>query len=314
MENSPSSNVVTAASCSLISRTNSEPLIGTAPQAEQWYILEHPQNFGRKALEESELPESLRNHLIAQTKGLSEARVQLVKRDGSNSSDNISFFIGVTTAERPHLYEFHLSNYLEVLDLDIQKILFNPADYAKFVRTEPLFLVCTNGKRDPCCAKHGLSVYSAISDLAPASTWQTSHVGGHRFAANLVCFPHGLFYGRLNEADAQTVIETYGREEFLLERYRGRSCFPGEVQAAEYYLHAQTGDNAIHSYSLDRVHIIREHLWEILFFDASSSKKHRLVIAGVPSKFEILQSCRESERIAVMQYQLEAYQELGSGG
>jgi hypothetical protein len=49
-----------------------------------------------------------------------------------------------------------------------------------------------------------------------------------------------------------------------------------------------------------------------LFLETFGHKKHQLVIAGHPSEFEILQSCRDLERSQVMQFHLETYQALGS--
>ena len=37
------------------------------------------------------------------------------------------------------------------------------------------------------------------------------HVGGHRFAANLVLLPHGLYYGPVAGASAEAAITAYER-------------------------------------------------------------------------------------------------------
>jgi hypothetical protein len=310
VENFPSLDNATY--CSSISRSNEEQLFGTATQAETWLILEHPQVFGPSAVQDSNLPEAVKAHLTSAVKTLPGARVQLIKREDSPYPRMISFFVGVTTGVRPRFYEFQLSDYAELLELDLQKIPANLDGYTNYLRAQPLYLVCTNGKRDPCCAKLGISFYTSLSNKEPDATWQTSHVGGHRFAANLVCFPHGLFYGRLGEDDAQKILETYPRGELLTEKYRGRSCFPGAAQAAEYFLHVQTGIKAIDAYSLESLKTAGENRWEVLFLETFGYKKHQLVIAGHPSEFEILQSCRDLERSQVMQFNLETYQALGS--
>ena len=74
----------------------------------------------------------------------------------------------------------------------------------------PLFLVCTHGKHDPCCARYGRPLYEALRDeLEPDRVWQVSHVGGDRFAGNLVCLPEGLYYGRVDRETAGSVLDEH---------------------------------------------------------------------------------------------------------
>ncbi len=56
--------------------------------------------------------------------------------------------------------------------------------------TSPLLLVCAHGRRDACCAKLGTPVYESLSPhVDPGLLWQSSHHGGHRFAANVLVAP-----------------------------------------------------------------------------------------------------------------------------
>ena len=59
-------------------------------------------------------------------------------------------------------------------------------------------------------------------------------MGGHRFAANLVILPHGLYYGPVSVALAATAIDAYQRGAIVPERYRGRAGQPRAAQEAEY--------------------------------------------------------------------------------
>jgi hypothetical protein len=59
-------------------------------------------------------------------------------------------------------------------------------------------------------------------------------VGGHRFAANLVMLPHGLYYGPVGLDAAAAAIDAYQRGEVLPDRYRGRAGQPRAVQEVEY--------------------------------------------------------------------------------
>jgi hypothetical protein len=104
-----------------------------------------------------------------------------------------------------------------------------------------LFLICTHGRRDPCCAERGRPVAAAVASAFPEETWESSHIGGDRFAGNLVAFPHGLYLGRLDDETAPRVARAYVGGEITLAHHRGRSCFAMDVQAAEHTLRVERG-------------------------------------------------------------------------
>jgi hypothetical protein len=105
-----------------------------------------------------------------------------------------------------------------------------------------MFLVCTHGKRDRCCALHGRPLYDALRDETDAGrVWQSTHVGGDRFAGNVVVLPHGLYYGRVAPGDAGQLLAATAAGTVDLEHYRGRSAYPFRVQAAEQALREATG-------------------------------------------------------------------------
>ena len=62
----------------------------------------------------------------------------------------------------------------------------------------PVLLVCTNGRRDVCCAVRGRPVALDAAALAPGRVWEASHTGGHRFAPTGVLLPHGATLARLD--------------------------------------------------------------------------------------------------------------------
>ena len=106
---------------------------------------------------------------------------------------------------------------------------------------EPVFLVCTHGKRSACCAQFGAPLAQALATRHPGQVWESTHVGGHRFAANLVILPHGLYYGPVGVAAATAAISAYQRGTVAPGRYRGRAGQPKPVQEAEYARLAEAG-------------------------------------------------------------------------
>jgi hypothetical protein len=101
---------------------------------------------------------------------------------------------------------------------------------------EPLYLVCAHGRRDACCARFGVPLARELAGHYPDQVWETTHVGGHRYAANLVILPHGLYYGPVEAGAALRAIGAYERGEVSPERYRGRAGQPRPAQEAEHAL------------------------------------------------------------------------------
>ena len=98
-----------------------------------------------------------------------------------------------------------------------------------------LHLVCTNGRHDPCCADLGRPVVRALVDSGVDDVWESSHVGGDRFAANIVLLPDGVYYGRVGPDDAADLLAAHRAGTLSLDRFRGRSHLPPLVQAADLF-------------------------------------------------------------------------------
>lgn len=193
----------------------------TAPQTSRaWLLIEHQGPWPAEAVQASfggSLGEFVRE---ADSLGV---RVQLIRRPGRRvpaCARNI--FAGWTPGESPWLRHRQVRDD-ETLDLPV-------ADLAAGLETgfgkpaeQPLFLVCTHGRRDVCCARYGGPLASALAATYPVQVWETTHVDGHRFAANLVLLPHGLYYGPVDLATATAAITAYERGEVLQDRYRGRA-------------------------------------------------------------------------------------------
>jgi hypothetical protein len=99
---------------------------------------------------------------------------------------------------------------------------------------EPLtgqhIFVCTHGRRDVRCGECGLPLVAAFQaalaerNLSETVTvWQTSHVGGHKFAGNILIYPGGDWYGYVTPADVPRLIEQHLLAgEVITELWRGR--------------------------------------------------------------------------------------------
>jgi hypothetical protein len=105
--------------------------------------------------------------------------------------------------------------------------------------------VCTNGRHDQCCANLGRPVIRALDAAGTPDVWESSHIGGDRFAANIVCLPSGVYFGRVPPEGAAALLAGLASGLVDLDHYRGRSCYPPLVQAAEAYARAHHGERRL---------------------------------------------------------------------
>ncbi len=226
--------------CAEVSQKLNEPLYGQALQAGVWFLLEHNGPWGAKATAENDLPAPVQEWLDGWVTAVPHSRVQFIRQLPDRQ---LTLFIAVVDKIEPRLYRFNVERYEDLLTLDVAGVLAGEAAFAANRWSSPLFLVCTNGKRDRCCAKFGAEVYRHLQTLVGRAVWQTTHMGGHRFAPNVLTFPDGTFYSRL-PAEREALADFVGiirGGKVALPHYRGRSCYSEVEQAADYYLRRETG-------------------------------------------------------------------------
>lgn len=294
--------------CCLVSKASGEQLYGTATSVKTWLLLEYPYPWGAKAFEESILPGPVKDQLSAFLERFPESRLEFIKRSGTAFPDEITLFAVFADDGNSHFYEFQLSSYVSLLEMDFDQLSAYDNQYQKNRRHKPLFLVCTNGRRDFCCAKFGLPVFSEMSSKNEEAVWQCTHVGGHRFAANVISFPHGIYYGRVAVAEGVRLIETVRKGEILLERYRGRATYPEVAQAAEYFLRENTGSLNIDAYRLRSLQQVASNRWAVSFLTSSGQVEHRLVLTDKEPATIVYKNCKDTTASEVYQYSLESYE------
>ena len=82
-------------------------------------------------------------------------------------------------------------------------------------------------------------------ELATGRLWECSHVGGDRFAGNVVALPSGLYLGRVEPDEASAVVELIESGRVPVHYLRGRSCFIPPVQAAQHFARTEGGLGAL---------------------------------------------------------------------
>jgi hypothetical protein len=209
-------------------------LAATASRVDAWILVEYRGLWAHDAVDQSALSRELKAYLVAERARLPHARIIFIRRGERRAQPGLVAFVARTEAGARSLRRLELDRHDDLIGLDLATA-GSPVDH-------PLFLVCTHGKHDRCCAKFGRPLYDAVRELVDEGwAWQCSHVGGDRFAGNLVTLPDGVYSGRVEPSQAWAVVESALQGRVHLPCYRGRSCYGFAAQAAERAVREATG-------------------------------------------------------------------------
>jgi hypothetical protein len=105
-----------------------------------------------------------------------------------------------------------------------------------------LIMVCTHARRDACCARLGRPLVDdllAVTD--PQRIWETTHLGGHRFAPTCLALPSQVVYGRVARDRVSELASAITRGEVVPDLMRGRTTYLPALQTAEVAARIQLG-------------------------------------------------------------------------
>jgi hypothetical protein len=249
--------------CADVSTGSSEALAATASRVDHWILVEYRGLWDRDVLGGSLLSEELKTHLREQLGRLPHSRLLFVKKPERRAHGRRQLFFGSSRPGEERFYGLEFDRHDDLVGLDLASALRDggtpgvPVEHA-------LFVVCTHGKRDRCCAKYGRPLYDALRrELDPECVWQSTHVGGDRFAGNVVCLPDGLYFGRVPPDGARPLVADYLAGRLRLEYYRGRSFHTFPVQAAEQRVREETGLVGIDDVAFAAIERAGEEAWTV---------------------------------------------------
>ena len=152
-----------------------------------------------------------------------------------------------TIPGRTALRSMTITDPRQLLDLDFAALAAGDWTGDNLLSTatpepEPVLFVCTNGKRDRCCALLGRALTLDLAELMAAAgtdgldIWECDHLGGHRFAPTALVLPTGYVYGRLDAASGAAAAEAARTGRMITRLCRGRSTWSPRGQAADLAL------------------------------------------------------------------------------
>jgi hypothetical protein len=219
--------------CSVRTLARGDSPVATASPAQRWLLIEQPGPWGREALTESRFDQTVAP-LLARRSRAENVRLLLVRRPGERLADSGRRWAYADS--RPGREGVWWSARSADSDL-----LTAPWDGSVGERADrPLYLVCTHGGHDACCALRGRPLARALPAPGPVDVWECSHLGGDRFAANVVVLPHGFYYGQV-PGDGAELVQAHERGQVALPWLRGRAGVAPPGQAAQHHARGELG-------------------------------------------------------------------------
>jgi hypothetical protein len=211
--------------CALRAQLRGDPLLGTAFPAARLLLVEQPGPWGHGGLRESRFDRSVA--LALEQRALAAGvRVLTIRRPGRTPRGTRRRW--ALADSRDGSTWLRWGSYgadCELLDVPLDGSAGESDD-------APLYLVCAHSKHDTCCALRGRPVAAALDQQRPGRVWECSHVGGERFAANVLVLPSGLLYGRVLPFAAAEFVAATEAGEVVGALLRGRIGLAPTAQAA----------------------------------------------------------------------------------
>lgn len=299
--------------CSVLSRALGEPLAGTGAVASAWLLVEQPGPWGRVAVTESRLDPALGAELEARAAGTGVrlALIRRVQEHYDSAPRHRRWYAASTHPKRTWLATGMVADPAELLAIDFAALDAGdrgaPAALEHTFLDAPLLGVCTNGKRDACCATLGRQV-AVAAEAAEAlgaaaepgeipAIWEITHLGGHRFAPTALVLPSGYSYGRLDTDSATRILADARRGRMSVAGCRGRSTWSRAGQVAELAVRsalAETAEAALDLVSVTQTAPDPEPAWTAVV-QHEDGRSFTVSVAGSPAAVPRPESCGKAD-------------------
>lgn len=240
----PDHPVVDPTRCAWQADLRDDPMTGTAPPAARLLLVEQPGPWGPRGLVDSHADPGVAGRIdrLAAAAGM---RLQAIRRPGRHVDEQTGHQVAVVDTRRgARTTRWWRVETLDALARDLESATTSDDAWipeASVVDRDPLLLVCTHGRHDACCALRGRPLVAELDRLRPGRVWETTHVGGDRFAANLLVLPTGELYGRVGPEAAASLVERIDDGHVVPELLRGWLGLTPIAQAALVFAHERLG-------------------------------------------------------------------------
>ena len=288
------------APCSDRSLERHDPLAGTGGYGARWLLVEVDGAWGAHAFFQSRLDPAVGRALVrrAEAEGIRPVAIRAfgLRADERRAQTRWRWALADSRPGRESVRWGVVDDPAELLELPLDGTAGTPS-------SEPIALVCTHARHDQCCAVRGRPVAQALSRAFPDLVWESSHLGGDRFAATMILLPHGLYYGRVPAAGAADIVVQYTRGHVVEEFYRGRSSLSNVVQAAQSHAREASGDSRIDSFAPLGERRADDGVWVV---DLAQGDTVVRVTMRETLSAPLLSTCAATRPASVREYELES--------
>lgn len=249
--------------CADAARARRDTLAGTAPHGLSWVLIEYRGGWPTNGFDGLDLEPATKALVFSAARAV-RARVLLVRRHGRRAADGPSRW-AVLRFDDSGAYRQRWGTWRRDEDLaEIAEALDAPGESGR----PPVVLVCSHGRHDTCCAVRGRPVARALSERWPRLVWECTHVGGDRFAANVVILPDGVYYGGLDADSSVAAVEEHLSGRVHAEHLRGYTDLFPPQQAAVAAVLRRFGPAGRHDYTVAATSRV-ENRWRVRIMDHS---------------------------------------------
>ncbi|GAA2180699.1 sucrase ferredoxin [Leucobacter tardus] len=232
--------------CAAVAERRGDSLAGTAPRGTTWVLVEYRGAWPANGFDGIRIDPDVHDEVFAAARSL-RARILLVRRFGRRRAGGLGQW---AVLHRTPSGESRQRWGVWQVDSDLRaaaEVLRSIADAGDH-GVAPLgdedrpatVLVCAHGQHDVCCSVRGRPVAEALSTAWPTRVWECTHVGGDRFAPNVVVIPDGVAYGRLTPDTALATLRQHFSGRIAADHLRGYTDLAPVAQAAiAALLHAE---------------------------------------------------------------------------
>ena len=221
--------------CSVFSTANNEDPGGSASWWDRCLVFELPKPWASEVAQSRHFPSSVTEALDRATALGRGAKLQCVAPDLEYTAQGCA---RVMLFSRPQeQFSTYRKDDFQVPSNEVgalvNALLVQPENIERFDRyrqdTSGVrdILVCTHGSQDCCCATFGYPAYQVLRhQVAPQlggslRVWRVSHLGGHRFAPNIMDMPEGRNWVRMGQDDLAGLVLRNRPVSDFRQFYRG---------------------------------------------------------------------------------------------
>lgn len=221
------------ARCADAARQRGDSIGGTAPRGTYWVLIEYRGGWPVNGFDGLDLDPDVKTDVFNAARAL-RARILLIRRHGKRAREGSAHWAVMHLGGPGNLVQLWgtWSEDSDLLGIVSALQRCTEASASSPAVQNPLVLVCAHGQHDVCCAIRGRPVAAALDQRWPECVWECTHVGGDRFAANILLVPDGVYYGNVDADSAVGVVDRYLSGRVVGEYLRGYTDHGPMEQAA----------------------------------------------------------------------------------